>query len=287
LGIKSTQLTEFDSRLQKSQDELDLVQYKLQEQQKEMTEMRLKTDVLTSTNDGLLSEKTHLTVELKETRALAKSYEAKTNELMATLSTTTTEFQALKRGMISYDEMTRVREERIAKLKGDLDETGAKLEGLELAHGTLQIQHAKVSEQKDTAVTDLADTTEKLHVTNKVRHETEIKLAEEVENGKQQRDILKLNNETLSRKTAEMDDLDKRLTDLQRTHEALDTKKQGIERQFELSKKQLNEKIGNLNDIIDGEKTTRDMWIERYEKEQREHSTTNAQYLQCKSELRD
>lgn len=287
MGIKSTQLTEFDSRLQKSQDELDLVQYKLQEQQKEMTEMRLKTDVLTSTNDGLLSEKTHLTVELKETRALAKSYEAKTNELMATLSTTTTEFQALKRGMISYDEMTRVREERIAKLKGDLDETGAKLEGLELAHGTLQIQHAKVSEQKDTAVTDLADTTEKLHVTNKVRHETEIKLAEEVENGKQQRDILKLNNETLSRKTAEMDDLDKRLTDLQRTHEALDTKKQGIERQFELSKKQLNEKIGNLNDIIDGEKTTRDMWIERYEKEQREHSTTNAQYLQCKSELRD
>jgi hypothetical protein len=101
------------------------------------------------------------------------------------------------------------------------------------------------------------------------------------------KDVLKLNNETLSRKTAEMDELDKRLTDLQRTHEALDTKKQGIERQFELSKKQLNEKIGNLNDIIDGEKTTRDMWIERYEKEQREHSTTNAQYLQCKSELRD
>jgi len=225
LGIKSTQLGEFDSRLQKSQDELDLVQYKLQEQQKEMTEMRLKTDVLTSTNDGLLSEKTHLTVELKETRALAKSYEAKTNELMEGLSSVTTEYQALKRGMISYDEMTRVREERIAKLKGDLDGTASRLEGLELAHGTLQIQHAKVAEQKDTATKDLKDTNEKLHVTNKVRHETEIKLAEEVENGKQLKEILKLNNETLSRKSAEMDDLDKRLIDLQRTHEALDTKK--------------------------------------------------------------
>ena len=61
LLIKSNQLSEFDQRLQKSQDELDLVQYKLQEQAKEMTEMRLKTDVLTSTNDGLLSEKKHLT----------------------------------------------------------------------------------------------------------------------------------------------------------------------------------------------------------------------------------
>ena len=249
--------------------------------------MRLKTDVLTSTNDGLLSEKTHLTVELKETRGLAKSYEAKTNQLMESLSSTTTEFQALKRNMISHDEMTRVREERIAKFKGDLEETAGKLEGLELAHGTLQIQHAKVTEQRDTAVKDLKDTNDKLHITNKVRHETEVKLAEELENSKQLKEVLKLNNETLSRKTAEQDDLDKRLIDLQRTHEALDTKKQGIERQFELSKKQLNEKIGNLNDIIDGEKTTRDMWIERYEKEQREHSTTNAQYLQCKSEHRD
>lgn len=62
-------------------------------------------------------------------------------------------------------------------------------------------------------------------MTNKVRHETEIKLAEEVDSGKQMKEILKLNNDTLSRKTAEMDDLDKRLIDLQRTHEALDTKK--------------------------------------------------------------
>jgi len=54
--------------------------------------MRLKTDVLTSTNEGLLSEKSHLTVELKETRALAKSYEAKSAELMKSLTGTTTEF---------------------------------------------------------------------------------------------------------------------------------------------------------------------------------------------------
>ena len=44
--------------------------------------MRLKTDVLTSTNDGLLSEKSHLSVELRETRLLAKSYESKSAELM-------------------------------------------------------------------------------------------------------------------------------------------------------------------------------------------------------------
>jgi len=29
------------------------------------------------------------------------------------------------------------------------------------------------------------------------------------------------------------------------------------------------------------------MWIERYEKEQREHATTSAQHMQSKSDLRD
>jgi hypothetical protein len=47
-----------------------MLKYKLQEQQKEITEMKLKSDVLTSTNDGLKSEKEHLTIELKETREL-------------------------------------------------------------------------------------------------------------------------------------------------------------------------------------------------------------------------
>ena len=34
-----------------------------------------------------------------------------------------------------------------------------------------------------------------------------------------------------------------------------------------MAKKQLNERITNLNEMITGEKETRDMWIERYEKE--------------------
>jgi hypothetical protein len=32
--------------------------------------MKLKTDILTTTNDSLMSEKSHLTTELKETRQL-------------------------------------------------------------------------------------------------------------------------------------------------------------------------------------------------------------------------
>jgi len=45
-----------------------LLKYKIQESQKVATEMKLKSDVLISTNEGLASEKEHLNNELKETR---------------------------------------------------------------------------------------------------------------------------------------------------------------------------------------------------------------------------
>ena len=90
LDIKIQQVLDFEKRNAKSQDEIDLLSYKLQEQQKDITEMRLKTDVLSSTNDGLMSEKKHLTTELNETRSLYKTYEEKCSELMNSLHEQTT-----------------------------------------------------------------------------------------------------------------------------------------------------------------------------------------------------
>ena len=64
-----------------------------------------------------------------------------------------------------------------------------------------------------------------------------------------------------------MDDAEKKIVALTRSCESLEIKKAGIERVFEQTKRQLNEKLSNLNDMLTSEKETRDMWIERYEKE--------------------
>jgi hypothetical protein len=54
----------------------------------------------------------------------------------------------------------------------------------------------------------------------------------------------------------------------------LDIKKAGLEKQYDLNKKQLSEKITNLGEIIQSEKDTRDTWIKRYESEQKAHTNT-------------
>ena len=120
-----------------------------------------------------------------------------------------------------------------------------------------------------------------------MRHETEVRLGESYEKDKDMSLVLKTKDDMLNNKQKEIDALDKRITDIQRENEALEIKKSGIERQFDLTKKQLNEKIANLNEILNGEKETRDMWVERYDKEHKEHTVASAQLLQEKSEHKD
>ena len=43
----------------------------------------------------------------------------------------------------------------------------------------------------------------------------------------------------------------------------------------------------SLNEVIANEKETRDLWIQRYEEEQKNHTETNSGLLQARSELKD
>lgn len=61
----------------------------------------------------------------------------------------------------------------------------------------------------------------------------------------------------------------------------------GMKRQNELAVKHLQEKIDNQKEVLANEKDTREMWVNRYEKEQQEHTATNASLLQAKSDLKD
>lgn len=85
----------------------------------------------------------------------------------------------------------------------------------------------------------------------------------------------------------EIEDSDRRIIELERSVESLEIKKQSVERQFELFKKQAAEQNSSLNEIVNSEKATRDMWIERFEKEQAAHNQTQQALLQVKSDLKD
>lgn len=56
---------------------------------------------------------------------------------------------------------------------------------------------------------------------------------------------------------------------------------------MDLLKKQSADQIQALNDTLTAEKETRDMWIERFEKEKSDHSLTQQDLMKTRSELKD
>lgn len=93
-----------------------------------------------------MSEKKHLTLELKETKELQHIYEEKTKQLMEDLQNTTGELQLNKREMIGFNEVNRERETKIQELKQELKLTKLKADQYELKLGTLQINFDKMEE---------------------------------------------------------------------------------------------------------------------------------------------
>jgi len=94
--------------------------------------------------------------------------------------------------MVGHNELKREREERIEKLKKEMHEIRETNDNLDIEYSTLKINHSKTIDLYKTCVKDLDSTTEKLHLTNRVRHETEIKLGEEIEKVKNLHDIVRM-----------------------------------------------------------------------------------------------
>jgi chromosome segregation ATPase len=261
LALSAKQKQELDIRNGQLMEELDAIKFQQQEQEKDMTANKLQAEMLASDNVALKNEKNKLLVELKETRKLQSVFEKKCTEQIEQLNQLKQEHQEARKQNIGADELAREREDRIAKLKAENEDLKQRLERLDIEYNTLRINHEKVTEQYDACAKELEDRSEMLHSTNKVRHETEIKLAEEIEKTRSLQDLVKLKEETLGKKGGELEELDKKVLELERQVEGLQIKYEGEKKSAELIKKQAAEKTASLNEMLAAEKETRDGWI--------------------------
>jgi chromosome segregation ATPase len=60
---------------------------------------------------------------------------------------------------------------------------------------------------------------------NKARHDLENKLTDEIERNRSLQDIIRLKEESISRKSVELEEMDRRIIELERNIEALEIKK--------------------------------------------------------------
>lgn len=129
-----------------------------------------------------------------------------------------------------------------------------------------------MDEQLTQTRSDHDDLVDKLHAMNKARHEIETKLQDEHDRNKSLSDVVNLKDDLLDKRQQEIEELDKRNQEQANAMIVLETSKAGIQQTLELNKTQLNERIKSLNEVIANEKETRELWIQRYEDEQKNHT---------------
>ena len=183
------------------------------------------------------------------------------------------------------DEIKKDRDQRVGSLRQDIDELTGRLDKLDADHASLKVQHKSLQEENTRLNNDYAVLGKNLHLSNEVRQAAEENLVElqkqykSIKEAFVERDLLMVNYRR------KFEDEQKRLTDCERRADSLEITKKALEKQNDIQRKQLLDKIMQQSEQIAAEKDTREIWINRYEKEQKAHITTHTEYMTLRGEM--
>jgi len=214
-------------------------------------------------------------------------YEQKFKDLEKEYTITINELQVLKRDKLGFDEILKEREERILRVKSMLTELQSSYKILDKKHSILTLDYERALDSFQEQKLELDDTVGKLKITNKVRNETEIKLNEEIEKVKEHKTILGEKEDRIHRYISEIQKLEKQMFNLRKEKESLESEKSNDSKHFEIQKRQYVEKISSLGEIIENERSARDLWVERFNKEQTTHNLTKNENLKLRNKIKD
>ena len=195
--------------------------------------------------------------------------------------------QEYKKQLVGIQEIKKDRDDRIEKLRDEFDVLSKKFEALDKEHTSLKVQYEHIKEEYEMLKLEFESVQDKLKKSNKARNEKEEILSDKLLLIVQLQDTIKERDSQLEKNRKEFEKLNKRLAEVERQNDQLEIKKKSLDKQAEIQRKQLLDKIQNLNELVSAEKDTREMWINRYEKEQKQHILTNTDLLQTKGAYQD
>jgi len=79
----------------------------------------------------------------------------------------------------------------------------------------------------------------------------------------------------------------KKLSEIERKADTLEIEKNSLVKQNDIQRKQLLDKINQQTELIAAEKDTREIWINRYEKEQKAHIKTHTDFMKLRAEMQE
>ncbi|CAI2361027.1 unnamed protein product [Moneuplotes crassus] len=286
-AIKVEQVQDLLIKTAQMQEKYDKLQYQYQLSLKNVSEQKLSIDVLKSQIQALKNEKTHLRQSEVESRMLKETFEDRLKDTTEELRSIKEVLQVSEREVLGFNEIRKEREERIDKLKNEL-------ESLKILHNRTDSNLAKTSidlektlGQLETLREEYSQVVEKLKKINKARNEKINQLNNEQDltdflkkENQSLKDIIKERDSTICENEETIQSKDKQIHKM--TSERITRDKSNA-----LQMNQLNEKIISISGLLVEEQQLKEQWMDKYQKEQKEHSATNNILLSEKSTNKD
>lgn len=285
--IKIDQVNELLEKTGQMQENFDKLQYQHQLTLKTVSEQKLSIDVYQSQIQTLKNEKTHLRQNEVEARMLKNTFEQKLRETAEELKKVTENFQLSQREVLGFSEIKKEREERIDKLKSELDILKVEHQKTDNKLSKTTINLEKTTEQLNSVQVEYHNTVEKLKKINKARNDKESRLSQEKHlTFLLRKEIRELKNTIKSREHT-IDDNNDTIRTKDKEISRLNSEIDSLEKKTALQINQLNEKIVNISGLLLEEQTAREGWVDKFEKEQKQHIAANSELMQTKSHNKD
>jgi DNA repair protein SbcC/Rad50 len=139
--LKLRQANDLELKLNKANAELEQKSLQLKNFEKEANEQRLKLEANQALIDGLTSDKYHLELSLKEANDQRIQYRDKSERLQKLNEDTFNEMQEYKMQLVGVQEIKKDRDDRLDKLRSELDEIGKKYDLLEREHTVMKVNY--------------------------------------------------------------------------------------------------------------------------------------------------
>jgi golgin subfamily B member 1 len=285
--IKIDQVNDLLNKTAEMQEKYDKLQYHQQLSLKTISEQKLNIDILQSQIQTLKNEKTHLRQSDVESRMLKETFENKLRETAEELKTITETLQLSQREVLGFNEIKKEREERISKLKSEVEHLTIKLNSTETKLAKTSIILEKTSDQLDSIKEEYHSTVEKLKKINKARNDKEYRLSEEKHTSYKLRKELEQLKEIAKENVREIDDNKETIREKEKEINRARMEKESMEKRHALQINQINQKVVNISGLLLDEQQARENWADKYEKEQRMLSEANTELLKVKSQNKD
>ena len=284
LKVQVVELCEKSAIMQAKADKL---QYKSQVSLKKITELQFTVEANVSQIQTLKTEKDHLKQNEKEARSFKELFEQKYRDTTEEIKKLTDDFQLAQREIIGFDEIKKEREERIDRLKSELNEITEAYDKVDTELTKISNQFQMISSKFYSLNIEYSNTVDKLKKINQARNEKEEKLSLEKYTNTLLNKQIAESKEQLKQKDVKIEDLNNQIKSKDREITRLHYDYDSLEKRTTLHIKQLNDKILNVSGVLLAEQQSSGDLSEKYQEEKKLRVDAETELVTTKSHNKD